>query len=88
MTVARFPNSISLYDSDCRVVRFAAIVGNETIACAISTEALTDHFENDPQRPAMVFARHRSAIEGIADKLITGRRFEPDGSILIRTADC
>jgi hypothetical protein len=88
MGVARFPHSTPLYDSHRMVVLFVAIVSNETIGCAISHEALTDHFENNALQPAAAFSRHRAAIERIAEKLISQKRFESDGSILIRTADC
>jgi len=70
------------------VVKFAAIVGNDTIGCEISLEALKDNFENDCLQPTAVFSRHRPAIERIAEKLIAQKRFENDGSILIRSSDC
>jgi hypothetical protein len=70
------------------VILFPAIIGNDTIGCAISVEALADHFENNPMKPTTVFSHHRTAIEHIAEKLIALKRFEDDGSILIRSSDC
>ena len=87
MKVARFPNS-TLYDSGRMVVNFAAIIGSDAINCAISLEALKDHFDNDCTKPTVVFSRHRPAIERIAERLITQKRLESDGSILIRSSDC
>ena len=87
MTIARFPKS-QLYDSTREIVNFAAIVGDRTIACAISIEALHDHFDGDIQKPTETFVGNRGAIERIAERLISRQRFEADGSIKIRTADC
>src|SRR5207245_8860400 len=88
MSVARFPNSTPIYDSNRMVVVFAAIMGKDTIACAISHEALSDHFASDQLQPAAAFSRHRTAIERTAETLISQKRFETDGSILIRSSDC
>lgn len=88
MSAARFTAYTPLYDSHREVVKFAAYVGGATVACAISREALMDHFENTSKEPASVFSRHRAAIECIAEKLIAKGRYESDGSILIRSSDC
>ncbi len=85
--MARFPNS-ELYDSGREIVIFAAIVHDETIQCAISLEALHDHFDGDMLKPVQTFKLNRRAIEQIAERLLSRHRFEADGSILIRTADC
>ena len=87
MSIARFAKS-QLYDSGRMVVMFNAYVGENMIACAISMEALQDHFENNTRKPVETFIRHRHAIERVAETLIARQRFEADGSILIRTADC
>ena len=87
MTIARFPKS-QLYDSSREIVNFAAIVGDKTIVCAISIEALHDHFDGDIQKPTETFIGNRGAIEYITERLIARQRFEADGSIMIRAADC
>ena len=86
MATARFPNS-QLYDSSREIVHFVAIVGDKTIACSISLEALHDHFEGDMRKPTETFVANRPAIERLAEKLILRKRFEQDGSILIRTTN-
>ena len=88
MAHVRFSNSPPLYDSDRDIVIFVAYVEQTTIRCAISGEALRDHFEKNTQKPCKTFLRNRVPIEHIAKRLILQQRFETDGSILIRTADC
>lgn len=75
------------WNDDREIVQFRAMDGTKTIPCAISKEALDDHFENGAN-PLGVFRSNRGAIEAIASKLISLRRFESDGSILIGTSDC
>ena len=83
----RFPES-QLFDPNRQVVLFTAYVGPDLIPCAISLEALQDHFGADNLAPERAFIRNRAPIESIAARLIERDRREPDGSILIRTADC
>ena len=86
MSVVRFPDSTPCH-SDGLVVHFTAMIEDRTIKCAISLEALADHFNKDGS-PTVVFSRYRPAIERIAKTLISQRRFENNGSILIRSSDC
>jgi len=69
------------------VVWFSAIDGEKVIECAISMEALTDHFGAYADDPLPAFRKHRQRIWDIAEKLIAERRFESDGTILIHSAD-
>ena len=88
MAITRFPKT-QLYDADLQIVTFAAYVGEETIGCSISLEALHDHFQGEILKPLHAFICNRPVIEHIAERLINNRRFEADGcSVLIRTADC
>jgi hypothetical protein len=75
------------WDGVRHVALFNAVVGDKTIGCAISLEALSDHFDADVKEPLSGFRANRDKVEALAAKFIAGRRFEPDGSILIRTAD-
>lgn len=59
----------------------------ERIRCAISREALDDHFHGDHRNKLEAFRDNRSAIEEIARRKYLAGRFEPDRTILIRTAD-
>lgn len=70
------------------VVEFAAVEGDTKVSCAISLEALCDHFDADDKDMLDAFRANRKQIEAIALKLITRGHFEADGSILIRSDDC
>lgn len=69
------------------VVWFSAIVDEKVIDCAISIEALTEHFGAYADDPLPAFRNHRQRIWDTAAKLIAQRRFEDDGRILIHSAD-
>ena len=70
-----------------KVVWFGAIVDDKTITCGISIDALADHFGAHYDDPLPAFRSHREQVQETAAKLITERRFEDDGTILIRSAD-
>lgn len=82
----RFPPA-RLLDSDLGVVHFPVRIGDKALDCAISFEALRDHF-GAGERVLPAFDRGRSRIERIAAALINKGRFESNGGILIRTTDC
>ena len=69
------------------VVWFSAIDDEKVVNCAISIEALADHFGAFYDDPLPAFRNHRQQIWDIAAKLIAGRRFEDDGTIMIQSAD-
>jgi transcriptional regulator with XRE-family HTH domain len=76
------------YDSVRDIVVFEGRDGDRTIRCAISREALEDHFDGDDKDPIKVFRAHRERIEHEARrKYLDGRADEPDGSIHIKTGD-
>lgn len=87
VSAVRFPDSPPCH-SDGLAVHFTAVTGGRSIRCAISLDALADHFEKDRSNPVAAFSRNRAAIERIAGRLIAQRRFENNGSILIRSFDC
>jgi hypothetical protein len=70
-----------------KVVWFSAIDDEKVINCAISIEALADHFGAYADDPLLAFRNHRQQIWDIAEKLIAERRFEDDGTIMIQSAD-
>lgn len=70
-----------------QVVWFSAIVDDKCIDCGISLEALADHFGAFSDDPLPAFRSHRERIRDAAAKLIAERRFEDDGTIVIRSAD-
>ena len=70
-----------------KVVWFIAIVDEKSIDCGISIEALRDHFGAYSDDPLPAFRSNRARIQEAAAKLIMRRRFEDDGTVLVRTAD-
>jgi len=69
------------------VVWFGAVDDDKVIHCAISLEALAEHFGAYADDPLPAFREHRQQIWDLAAKLIAQRRFEDDGTILIQSAD-
>jgi hypothetical protein len=59
----------------------------QRIRCAISREALDDHFHGDNRNKLEVFGENRLNIEDIARRKYLLGHVEPDGTVLIRTAD-
>lgn len=81
-------NADEWYDQHRRkVVWFSAIVDDKSIDCGVSIEALADHFGAFYDDPLPAFRSHRERIQEAATTLITRRRFEDDGTIIIRSAD-
>ena len=70
-----------------KIVWFTAIVDEKTINCGISLEALRDHFGAYYDDPLPAFRTHRAIIQEAASRLMMQRRFEDDGTVLIRSAD-
>jgi Protein of unknown function (DUF1488)/Fic/DOC family len=75
------------YDFDRGVVAFWGRDGETRVRCAISREALDDHFGADDKDKLEAFRANRQAIEQEARQKYLAGRTEPDGSILIRTGD-
>ncbi len=70
-----------------KIVWFSATVEEKRIDCGISIDALCDHFGAYSDDPLPVFRRNRARIQEAAAKLIRQRRFEDDGTVLVRSAD-
>lgn len=85
MTIV-FP-AIEAWDGNRDVVAFPADVDGKRIHCAVSGEALQDNFGGNHTAPLDCFRASRGAIEAKATCLICHGRFEPNGSILIRSQD-
>jgi hypothetical protein len=69
------------------VVWFGAVDDEKVISCAISIDALTEHFGAYADDPLPAFRKHRQQIWDLAANLIEQRRFEDDGTILVQSAD-
>ena len=82
-----FP-TVEAWDSDGDKVTFPADSDGKRIVCAISWEALTDHFGADRgDDPIEAFRNNRAVIEQAAEKKILAGHTEDDGSILLYTAE-
>ena len=83
----RFPEPEDRYDFDRGVVMFWGDDGETRVRCAISEEALDDHFRGDDKDKLEVFRANRQPIEQEARRKYLNGETEPDGSVLIRTSD-
>ncbi|MCU7871922.1 MAG: DUF1488 domain-containing protein [Candidatus Thiodiazotropha sp. (ex Lucinoma borealis)] len=81
-----YPN-IEAWDGSRDVVMFPANLDGKRIQCGISWEALTDNYCGNDVSAIDCFKANRGVIETKATQLIERQRFEPDGSVLILSAD-
>lgn len=82
-----FPGPGERYNFDRELVSFKGKDGDMVVKCAISQEALEDHFGDDNEAPLKIFTANRERIEHEARRKYFNNQFETDGSILIRTTD-
>jgi hypothetical protein len=82
-----FPDPQEAFVFDRGVVTFRGEDGETRVQCAISREALDDHFKGDNKDKLEVFRANRQEIEAEARKKYLAGAIEPDGSVLIRTLD-
>jgi hypothetical protein len=82
------PAGRHVFDRD--VVEFAGRDGEETVRCAVSREAIEDHFKGDgvgPEGRVRIFRENRAAFEKMARAKYLRWPIEEPGSVLIGTAD-
>src|SRR5262249_5900712 len=82
-----FQNPPARYDFDRDIAAFEGIANGEPIECAISREALEDHFgaddELDVEGRLEVFRRNRSLIEQLArEKFLTWPVEKPNSTLI------
>jgi len=82
-----FPAPEERFDAMRDAVVFWGLDRGERIQCVISEEALDDHFHGDKRNKLEVFRENRPAIEELAQRKYLTGQVEPDGTVLIRTAD-
>ena len=82
-----FPAPEECYDTGRDVVAFWGLDRDQRIRCAISQEALDDHFRGDNRNKIEVFRENLLVIEEIARRKYLSGRVEPNGTVLIRTDD-
>ena len=62
--------------------------GEKHVRCRILRAALDDHFsDGDRLKPEGAFKKYRRDIEALARRKYLFGQLEPDGSVLVRTAD-
>src|SRR5713226_3599332 len=83
----KFPEQEEKFDFDRDVVFFFGQDGEAWVRCAISREALDDHFHGDGNDKLEVFRANRQAIEQEVRRKYVAGDTEVDGSILIRLDD-
>src|SRR3990167_5287565 len=69
------------------VVLFIGRDRNKEIICAISEEALKDHFHGAGKDPLKIFLANRENIEHEARRKYLTEKLEADGSVLLKTED-
>jgi len=82
-----FPELKPQYIPNRRVVLFFGQDGDKEIICAISEEALEDHFDGDEKNSLKLFRDNRESIEHEARRKYLAESLETDGSILLKTED-
>jgi transcriptional regulator with XRE-family HTH domain len=82
-----FPDAHAHYDPTRMVVLFRGQDGDKAVSCAISREALDDHFNGDNKDKLKVFMSDRELIEHEARRKYLAGLVESDGSVLIKTMD-
>ena len=70
-----------------KVATIAAEQNKKRILCRISMEVLKKKFRASDDDPMRAVADNRLVIREAAKKLIEGRRFEEDGSIVVSASD-
>lgn len=82
-----FPVPDERYDKSREAIVFWGQDRAQRVRCAISREALDDHFQGDHKDKLDVFRTNRQRIEEIARNKYLAGHIEPDGTVQIRTAD-
>ena len=82
-----FADTHTVYDPMREVVLFEGKDGDKVLLCAISREALDDHYGGDKKNKLKVFHANRDSIEHEARRKYLAASIEPDGSIFISSDD-
>lgn len=85
-TVISFP-MLECWNTTTKVATVAAEVNKKRVLCRISLGSLRDKFGSSEEEPMRFVARHRSAIQEAASRLIENEIYEEDGSVLIHARD-
>jgi hypothetical protein len=88
--VLEFSAPLPRYDLDRDIITFSGEAGGERVLCAVSGEALEDHFDADAvdhRGKLRIFRTHRSEFERMARTKYLSWPVEDVGSVLITTED-
>ncbi len=75
------------YDYNRMIIIFWGQDGDQSIRCAISIEALENHYKSKSKDPIKIFLENHSAIEHEAVRKYLNNQFESNNYILIKTGD-
>lgn len=75
------------YDHNRMIVIFWGQDNDKSICCAISSEALQDHYKSKSKDAIKIFLENRSAIEHEAVRKYLNNQFESNNYIFIKTED-
>ncbi|QLH37901.1 MAG: DUF1488 family protein [Defluviicoccus sp.] len=75
------------YDRRQDAVAFTGLDHETAVSCAVSGEALEDHFGADQRDVMKAFVKHRPDIEALVRRKYLLGQTEPDGSVLLKTDD-
>ena len=75
------------YDHRRMIVIFWGQDNNKVIRCAISAEALEDHYQSKSKDPLKIFLANEKLIEHEAFRKYLNNQFESDDYILIKYED-
>ena len=82
-----FPEPKEHVNVNRTIVQFTGRDRDKVIHCAITKEALVDHFDGDNQFPLKIFQANKETIEHEARRKYLIGNIENDGSILIKIED-
>ncbi len=77
------------WDFDSEEARFDVTYDGKTIPCRVTRECIEDHC-GDPKSADYCFTAAKEHFDAITDQVgfyVTAGRFEPDGSVLVRSQD-
>jgi Protein of unknown function (DUF1488) len=86
----KFVNQPGTWNEHQETIRFPAFDGSAPVMCAISLNALEDLTRSSnltPEQCVAAFAKHRKRIEQKASALYALGRVNPEGVVLVKTAD-
>lgn len=82
-----FPDPNARYDFDRDSVYFSGLIGDESVSCSISREALEDHFEPASKNLVQMYQANAARINHEVSRKYLAEKLETDGSVSIRSED-